>query len=44
VRAHAAWALGNISGHAARLALEYARTREPDPDAAGEINDALAAL
>jgi epoxyqueuosine reductase len=43
-RAHAAWALGNIGGHAARRALEHAHSRESDPDAACEINDALAAL
>ncbi len=44
VRAHAAWALGNIGGQAACLALENARRHESDPDTAREINEALLAL
>ena len=41
VRGHAAWALGRLGGAAARLALENALLREPDPRARAEIQDAL---
>src|SRR3989441_705931 len=41
VRGHAAWALGRLGGTAARRALETARTREPDPAVAAEIEAAL---
>ena len=44
VRAHAAWALGRLSGVAARRALDAARTREPDPAAAAEIAEARAGM
>jgi epoxyqueuosine reductase len=44
VRAHAAWALGRLGGGVARYALERARTREPEPAAAAEIEAARAAL
>jgi epoxyqueuosine reductase len=44
VRAHAAWAIGNIGGPAARAALENARTHEIDSEAISEITSALAAL
>jgi epoxyqueuosine reductase len=41
VRGHAAWALGRIGGRAARMALDAALTREPDPSAREEIAQAL---
>ncbi len=41
VRAHAAWALGELGGEAARRALEAARTRETDQTVAAEIAMAL---
>jgi len=41
VRAHAAWALGQIGGAAARRALEAARLREPDAAVAEEIETAI---
>jgi len=44
VRAHAAWALGNIGGRVARVALERGRAGESDLDALSEINSALAGL
>jgi epoxyqueuosine reductase len=37
VRAHAAWALGQLGGAASRHALETARAREPDASVAAEI-------
>jgi len=37
VRAHAAWALGQLGGADSRHALETARTREPDASVAAEI-------
>ena len=43
VRAHAAWALGRLSGSIARLALESALLRETDPSVLREIHSALAA-
>ena len=44
VRGHAAWALGRLGGVASRDAVEAARVREPDPDAAAEMDAARAAL
>ena len=44
VRTHAAWALGQLGGAAARRALERARRCEPDAAAAAEISAARAAL
>ena len=44
VRSHAAWALGSIGDASARIALESARPREPDPDVNREIADALEEL
>jgi epoxyqueuosine reductase len=41
VRAHAAWALGQIGGEAARSALNRARKREPSGEARAEIDAAL---
>jgi epoxyqueuosine reductase len=41
VRAHAAWALGELGGAAARRALETARARESDRSVATEIEQAL---
>jgi len=41
VRGHAAWALGRLGGGRARRALEAARPREADPEAAAEIEAAL---
>jgi epoxyqueuosine reductase len=41
VRGHAAWALGTIGGHAARVALELARDRDVDPDVRAEADLAL---
>lgn len=41
VRAHAAWALGQLGGAASRSALEKQKKRERDPDVTGEISDAL---
>lgn len=41
VRAHAAWALGELGGASARRALETARAREIDQAVAGEIARAL---
>lgn len=43
VRGHAAWALGQIGGPAARAALAAARTTEADPSVRAEIAAALAA-
>ena len=43
VRAHAAWALGQIGGDAARAALENLRTTEAVPEVLEEIVAALAA-
>jgi len=42
VRGHAAWALGELGGAAARHALEASLTRETGAQAAGEIRAALA--
>lgn len=42
VRAHAAWALGRFDAHAARKALERARSRESDAAVGAEITRALA--
>jgi hypothetical protein len=42
VRAHAAWALGELRGGAAMRALETARARETDQSVAAEIAQALA--
>jgi epoxyqueuosine reductase len=41
VRAHAAWALGELGGGLARRALETARARESDQTVASEIEAAL---
>ncbi|WP_299027638.1 tRNA epoxyqueuosine(34) reductase QueG [uncultured Thermanaerothrix sp.] len=41
IRSHAAWALGRIQTHAARLALEKAYKNEPTPEVQMEINAAL---
>ena len=41
VRAHAAWALGEIGGEEARDALRLAKRHETDPDVTGEIDAAL---
>jgi epoxyqueuosine reductase len=41
VRSHAAWALGQIGGAAARRALEAARLREPDAAVLEEIETAI---
>lgn len=41
VRAHAAWALGELGGLLARRALEAARARESDQSVASEIEQAL---
>jgi epoxyqueuosine reductase len=41
VRAHAAWALGQIGGASARQALERAMGSEPDPSAKSEIQSSL---
>lgn len=41
VRAHAAWALGRISGHAAYQALLEARSSETAPQVVAEIDSAL---
>jgi epoxyqueuosine reductase len=43
VRAHAAWALGRLSGPGARQALKEAQSSETDPDVLAEIRSALAA-
>jgi len=43
VRAHAAWALGQIDSAAARAALAAARRREAEPLVQGEIEQALQA-
>jgi epoxyqueuosine reductase len=40
VRAHAAWALGQVGGEAARRALDAAAQRETDPDVLAEIDAA----
>jgi epoxyqueuosine reductase len=42
VRGHAAWALGRLGGSVARAALEAASRREADPEAALEVQLALA--
>ena len=42
VRGHAAWALGQIGGPPATLALQEADMREKDPEVSVEISDALA--
>ena len=44
VRGHAAWALGQIGGMAARHGLERALEREDDPEVREEIHLALAAV
>jgi epoxyqueuosine reductase len=44
VRAHAAWALGTLGGARARRALEAARGREAEAEAAREVEAALARL
>ena len=44
VRGHAGWALGRLGGAAARHALEAARPRETDPDAAAEMDAARASF
>jgi epoxyqueuosine reductase len=41
VRGHAAWAIGQIGGVEARLALEHARTQEKDIGVLKEIEAAL---
>jgi epoxyqueuosine reductase len=41
VRAHAAWALGELPGDASRKLLESARTHEKDPEVLGEISIAI---
>jgi epoxyqueuosine reductase len=43
VRAHAAWALGQVGGPAARAALRSALEQETDPAVLGELAAALAA-
>jgi epoxyqueuosine reductase len=43
VRGHVAWALGRLGGTAARAALDAARQREVDCEAASEIDAARAA-
>jgi epoxyqueuosine reductase len=43
VRGHAAWALGRLGGDAARAALDAARQREVESEAASEIDAARAA-
>ncbi len=42
VRGHAAWALGQIGGEAARQALQQASAEERDEEVSEEINGALA--
>ena len=42
VRGHAAWALGQIGGEPAGLALREAAVLETDPEVSAEITDALA--
>ena len=42
VRAHAAWALGQIGGNPATTALQTAATHEKDPEVLAEIQTALA--
>lgn len=44
VRAHAAWALGEIGGNKARLSLIAAAAQEADPNIQDEIRSALARL
>ncbi len=44
VRAHAAWAMGQIGGPRAQLTLERCRRRELDASVAAEIGAALSAL
>ncbi len=44
VRGHSAWALGELGGRNARLALEEGRRRETDQEALQEIEAALAGL
>ncbi len=44
VRGHSAWALGELGGKNARLALEAGRGRESDPETLREIETALARL
>ena len=44
VRGHAAWALGQIGGGAAYLALDGARGKEADPRVRDELNFALSEL
>lgn len=41
VRGHAAWALGQLGGPAARASLEQAMGCEKDPEVLGEIQSAL---
>jgi epoxyqueuosine reductase len=43
VRAHAAWALGQLGGTGARATLERRRKTESDPEVGSEIEAALAA-
>ena len=44
VRRHAAWALGRLGGHDARIALQHALRSESDETTLREIENALAAL
>ena len=44
VRGHAAWALGQIGGTPAAMALQEAAAPETDPEVSSEIADALAEL
>jgi epoxyqueuosine reductase len=41
VRAHAAWAIGQIGGKMARTVLQSAQAREEDPEVLSEIQNAL---
>jgi epoxyqueuosine reductase len=41
VRGHAAWALGRIDNHEAKIALEFALARETDPEVLREMEWAL---
>lgn len=44
VRAHAAWAIGQVGGEAGRALLEAARSTESEPEVTEEIDQALANL
>jgi epoxyqueuosine reductase len=44
VRAHVAWALGEIGGEVAQKALETARLREQDPEVTAEMDLALSQI